>query len=152
MNSSPERIWFVLGGLCGLAAAVAAAGRDQVTKPGPGRMSQDVYVWQRSWNEQVLAAFRQRATNFSEVILLGAEVTWRDGQPKVIRVPIDWGALKGSGAAIGLALRIGPFAGPFDGEDERAKRLAALSSSLLTEASSTTRRKFVSIEVSEVVS
>ena len=135
MNGSPKRIWFVLLGLCGLAAAVAAGGLDPAAKPGPSRMSQDVYVWQRSWNEQVLAAVRARATNFSEVIVLGAEVTWQNGQPKVIRVPIDWDALKGSGAAIGLALRIGPFAGPFDGEDERAKWLAALSNSLLTEAS-----------------
>jgi len=135
MNGSPRSIWLVLGGVCGLAAAVAAGGADQAAKPGPSRMSQDVYVWQRSWNEQVLSAVRERATNFSEVVLLGAEVTWQGGRPNVIRIPIAWDALKGSGAAIGLALRIGPFAGPFDGEDERAKWLAALSKSLLTEAS-----------------
>jgi hypothetical protein len=107
----------------------------QAAKPGPSRISRDVYVWQRSWNKSVLAAVRQEAANFSAVVLLCAEVTWQDGQPKVIRVPIDWYAPQGAGAAIGLALRIGPFAGHFDGEDERARGLAALSSALVPQAS-----------------
>jgi hypothetical protein len=112
-----------------LCRAAAAA------EPGGNMMSQDVYVWQRSWTEQVVSAIQERATNFSEVVPLCAEVTWQSGQPKVIRVPVNWDALSHSGTPIGLALRIGPFPGPFDAADERAKWLAALAGSLVMEAS-----------------
>lgn len=98
-------------------------------------LTQDVYVWQRSWNEPVLEAVRERAPRFSKVVVLAAEVTWSGRQPRVVRVQTDWNALKQSGATVGLALRIGPVAGDFGNADGRAKALAELSRSLLDEAS-----------------
>ena len=126
--------WFLVCGCCALMVALAAGCTDQTSKPGANKMSRDVYVWQRSWNEQVVDAVRERATNFSTVVLLAAEVTWQSGQPKVIRVPINWDALPRTGTSIGLALRIGPFGGPFGSDDERAKWLATLARSLVAEA------------------
>jgi len=126
--------WVVACG-CGALIALTVPGcTDQTAKLSAGKMSQEVYVWQRSWNEQVLDAVRERATNFSGLLLLSAEVTWQGGRPKIARVPVAWDAIPPAGRPIGLALRVGPFAGPFDGADDRTKALAALASSLVAEA------------------
>jgi hypothetical protein len=132
MRAAPVLVF----GCCALVAAVVQGCRDQSAGSGAAGLSQEAYVWQRSWNAPVVAALAERGTNFPRVILLAAEVTWQSGQPKVIRVPITWEALPRSGPGIGLALRIGPFSGPFDVEDARAKGLAALASSLVAEATS----------------
>ena len=129
---SIKRPWVWLW--CSLAAAMIAGCTEQTTKRAAEKMSQDVYVWQRSWNEQVRDAVRERCTNFSMLVPLCAEVTWQGGEPRLTRVPIDWETLPRKGPAIGVALRIGPFGGPFDANDERAKWLASLASSLMAEA------------------
>jgi hypothetical protein len=101
-----------------------------------GPLPQDAYVWQRAWNEPVLAAVRQHAPQFAEVVALAAEVTWQKGEPNVFRVPLNYDALRSSGRPVGLALRIGPYAGPFAADDARARRLAGLAASLVAEAAS----------------
>ncbi|MBI3880351.1 MAG: DUF3142 domain-containing protein [Verrucomicrobia bacterium] len=101
-----------------------------------GALSTEAYVWQRVWNQPVRAAVAAHATNFAALIVLHAEVSWKDGQPRVVRVPLPWDGLKNSGARVGLALRIGPFNGPFAAGDARAKFLADLAASLLAEARS----------------
>ena len=94
----------------------------------------DVYVWQRAWNEPVREAVVRHATNFQTLVVLGAEVTWKDKLPQPTRVALDYAALRNSGRPIGLALRIGSSAGPFRSNDAAALALAALAKSLVHEA------------------
>jgi hypothetical protein len=94
--------------------------------------SNEAYVWQRVWNRPVQEAVAAHATNFTELIVLAAEVTWREKQPQVIRVPIDYAKMTNTN--IGLALRIGPFAGPFLPTDHTTTFLGELADSLVSEA------------------
>ncbi len=100
------------------------------------QMPNDVYVWQRAWNRPVLDALNQQSTNFQHVIALAAEVSWKDKQPRITRVPLDHAALRECGRPCGLAMRIGPSAGPFRSNDPTALKLAALANSLVEGARS----------------
>ena len=91
-------------------------------------------MWQRAWREPVRQALQRHGTNFSGIVALGAEVTWERGQARVANVPVDFEALRSAGRPIGLALRIGPFSGPFAVEDDRARWLAGLAAALVAEA------------------
>jgi hypothetical protein len=101
-----------------------------------GRLPQAAYVWQRAWTPAVRDAIATRGTNFSELVALGAEVAWQRGTPRAIRVPLDFAALRGTGRPVGIALRIGPFRGPFATDDEPARFLRQLAASMVSEASS----------------
>lgn len=99
-----------------------------------GPLPHDAYIWQRVWNEPVRDAIATHGTNFSELVALVAEVAWRRGTPQVVRVPIDFAALRASGRRAGIALRIGSLAGPFSADDERARLLRRVAASLIQEA------------------
>lgn len=98
------------------------------------RLSQDVYIWQRAWTDPLRDSLSQHATNFNTVVALAAEVTWKNREPQLTRVTLDCAALRGSERAIGLALRIGPSAGPFRSDDAVARTLVSWSKSLIAEA------------------
>ena len=98
-----------------------------------GAMSNDAYVWQRAWTESVSEAVAGSGTNFSELVPLTAEVSWRNRSPQVLRVALDPAALRRTGH-IGLALRIGSYGGPFNAEDSQTHFLAELAASLIAEA------------------
>jgi hypothetical protein len=76
----------------------------------------------------------QHATNFESVVVLAAEVTWRGGEPVVARVPLDYAALADAKTRAGLALRIGPWPGPFASNDPPAVFLTSLAGALVAEA------------------
>jgi hypothetical protein len=101
-----------------------------------GPLLHDVYVWQRDWNQPLRDALAQHGTNFHSVVALAAEVTWKNRQPQPVRVVLDYESLRKTGRPVGLALRIGPFAGPFRSNDAIALTFAALARSLLAEAAS----------------
>jgi len=105
-----------------VAAAVAAP------------LPHDVYVWQRAWNESVREAVANHATNFQSLVVLGAEVSWKDKQPQVTRVAVNYESLRAAGRPVGLALRIGPTAGPFRSNDAVSLALTSLAKSLIAEA------------------
>jgi hypothetical protein len=111
---------FLFALLCGTAAAAP--------------LPQDVYVWQRAWNESVREAVARHAPNFQSIVALGAEVTWKDREPRVTRVAVSYDSLRAAGRPVGLALRIGPSAGPFRSNDAVAVALNRLARSLITEA------------------
>jgi hypothetical protein len=92
----------------------------------------DAYVWQRAWNEPVREAVASHAADFSELVVLAAEITWQVRQPQVIRVPINWTEM--TNRNIGLALRIGPFTGPFRPADQNTTFLENLAGSLVSAA------------------
>ena len=99
-----------------------------------GRLPQDAYVWQRAWTPQVIEAITQRATNFTALVALQAEVTWKGGQPVVARVPMNFSVLRHTERKVGVALRIGTFAGPFEAADQRGRFVIQLAQSLVEEA------------------
>src|SRR5437879_5875343 len=78
-----------------------------------GPLRHEAYVWQRAWTEPVRNAVAQHATNFSALTLLKVEVSWKDRKPQVARVSPDYSTLAATHQPVGLALRIGPYAGPF---------------------------------------
>jgi hypothetical protein len=67
-------------------------------------------------------------------VYLSAEVTWKQKQPHLIRVPIDYDLLAQTKSPVGLALRIGPYPGPFASDDPAAHYLANLAVSIVEEA------------------
>lgn len=78
-----------------------------------GPLRHEAYVWQRAWTRPVREAVAQHGTNFAALALLKAEVSWKDKKPQVVRVPLDYFTLSNQHRPFGIALRIGPYAGPF---------------------------------------
>jgi hypothetical protein len=99
-----------------------------------GALTNEVYVWQRVWTEPVREAAMAHATNFSSLVVLAAEVTWRDKKPDVTQVAVDYPALAQTRTPVGLALRIGPYPGPFTTNDPTITFLTSLAGSLVAEA------------------
>ena len=116
---------------CLLAAAMP---QESLPPRASSALRHDVYIWQRQWSESVEAAVLARGTNFSELIPLVAEVRWEKGRPVIVRPSIPFPTLALTDRPVGLALRIGPFSGPFASDDERAHRLAELAASMVAEA------------------
>lgn len=114
-----------------LLLAVAACDRPP---RAAGPLPQDVYVWQRSWTTNVVAAIRQHATHFGSVTALAGEVSWPDGRPQLTRVALDYPALRASARPVGLALRVGTFPGPFGADDDPIRFLRATLRELVAES------------------
>lgn len=98
-----------------------------------GPLRQDVYVWQRAWTQPVRDAVAQRATNFAEIAVLKAEISWKDKQPQLTRVAVDYETLAKARRPVGIALRIGPYAGPFT-NDAIAGFITDTAGRIVTEA------------------
>jgi hypothetical protein len=104
------------------------------TPRASGPLPHEAYVWQRAWTEPMRDAVTQHATNFSELVVLAAEVTWNNKNPNVTHVGVDFPTLAKMQTPVGLALRIGPFSGPFADNDMTTTFLTELSASLIAEA------------------
>ena len=100
----------------------------------PPPLPHQVYVWQRAWTGPVREAVAQHATNFACLVALAAEVSWRSQQPALARVSLDYAALAEAKIPVGLALRIGPWPGPFSTNDPAATFLTSLAAALVEEA------------------
>jgi len=102
-----------------------------------GPLTQDTYVWQRVWTQALERAVdegpAQSGDRIREMVPLAAEVVFQNGHPSVIRPALSFTALK-TAPACGLALRIGPFPGPFAGDDANGKYLQALAYTLVSDA------------------
>ena len=125
-------IRFLYGILCGATTAPAAEGWGQ----SPSPLGQEVYVWQRVWRLPVRQAVVEYGGAFSNIIVLAAEISWNHNQAQTTRVPIDFGALASIERPVGLALRIGPYAGPFTTNDSFARTICSVASALVAEAAS----------------
>ncbi len=99
-----------------------------------GLMPHDAYIWQRAWTEAVEGAIAEHGTSFTELVVLNAEVSWKSGLPQLVRLPVEWVALRSPGRRIGIALRIGSYPGPFKADDAPGQFLTELASSLVAEA------------------
>lgn len=88
-----------------MASLPALAGESP--QPAGGPLVHEAYVWQRAWTEPVRDAISRRAVSFSGLTVLAAEVSWKDQQPQVVCIPLDYSVLTNTRCAVGLALRIG---------------------------------------------
>ena len=96
---------------------------------------QDVYVWQRAPSEELRSALRESRDAVDGFHPLAAELHWTtDGKAELFRTPLDYEALKTTGRAAGLVIRIGPFSGPFARDDETARLIADLARDRLAAA------------------
>jgi len=80
---------------------------------GTGPLPHEVYVWQRAWTQPVREAVSQYGSNFTEIAILAAEISWKDKQPQLFRARLNYDSLAQTRRPVGLALRIGPYSGPF---------------------------------------
>jgi hypothetical protein len=95
-------------------------------------LPQQIYIWQRRWGPAVQQGVGQAAPLASGFVALGAEVRFTRGEMNVVRVAIDYEALRAGGRPIGVALRIGACPGPC-ADDAIAQRLANLAAGLADE-------------------
>ena len=89
-----------------LLSLLASCGKPAQSTSAPRQWA---YVWQREWTPAVSAAIRQAAPKLDGLVVLGAEIAWKDGTPRVLRPPVDWAVLRETGKPIGIAMRIDPF-------------------------------------------
>src|ERR1041385_3502034 len=90
-----------------LMAAVAYATDPKETLP------HEAYIWQRAWNDSVVEAVTNHGAAFSNLVVLRSEIAWRNGTPDVIPARVNYSALAATHRPVGIALRIGGYAGPF---------------------------------------
>jgi len=121
-----------------LLVALAGLGITVILRSGAprlhGPLRQEVYVWQRVWTPPVREAVTHLATNFDQIVPLKAEISWNDKQPRLVRVALDYSALAKSSQQVGLALRVGPYAGPFTTNDLASRFVIETAEALVAEA------------------
>ena len=108
-------------------------------KPSPQAsipLTHEAYVWQRAWTQPVRDAVKQHAAQFGGLTVLNAEVSWKNRQPQVIRVPLDYSILTNAPCPVGLALRIGPCPASIATNETTRVFLADMAASLIAEANS----------------
>lgn len=106
--------------LCALLPAQRAAG-----------LTQEAFVWQRSWDTALVSSIQSAPTSLSRVVVLAAEAEWRERQLHLARVTPDYVALSRSRISVGLAVRIGAF--PL-ADTNAAARLSDFVAGALSEA------------------
>jgi Protein of unknown function (DUF3142) len=113
-----------------LALVTACARRETVSGPLP----QQIYVWQRVWNEHVEAAVTEAGKSAAGFAVLAAEIDLSEGEPKIFRPNLEYAALKLTGRPVSLTIRIDPFSGPFNENDRAAKAIVSLARDVVTAA------------------
>ena len=99
-----------------------------------GPLPQDVYVWQRVWTKEVDSVLPEAQAHFHELLPLAAEVSWKNNQPVVTQIAIDYPSLHEATHTIGLVLRINAYNGPFRSQDNATRELEDLGRTLITNA------------------
>ncbi len=99
-----------------------------------GPLLQRGYLWQRNWTPAVAAAYVEADEKMDGLVVLGAEIVWKNSIPQVIRASVPWQLLKNSTKPCSIALRIAPFPGPFQTGDASTRYIVESAQSLLAEA------------------
>lgn len=113
----------VAGGLVGWSLGGCRRGTDPKLARATGAFPQEGYVWQRVWTPQVRTGVAEARGKFSGLTVLAVEVDWRDQQPVVTRPKLDFPLLVSLGVPISLAMRIGPWPGPYEITDARTQQM-----------------------------
>lgn len=115
------------------ALALVLVACDHVPQLTNTPLPQQAYVWQRDWTPAVNAAVSRAAPHVNGLVVLGAQISWKQGKPRVFLPDIDWKALHEAETPIGIGLRIDPLQGSTMG-DEAVSRLIEVSRSLIAKA------------------
>jgi hypothetical protein len=99
-----------------------------------GPLRQDAYVWQRRWTDSHSKSLDQASGKIQTIVALAAEIEWKNGEPRAVRVNIPYDTLRGQNLAIGLALRIGPYGGPFDSNGPITTAICDLAQQIVKKA------------------
>ncbi|HWC59347.1 MAG TPA: DUF3142 domain-containing protein [Verrucomicrobiae bacterium] len=118
------------------AATFAVCFIAGAARSGAAALPQEAYVWQRAWNDSVTEAVTNHGAAFSNLVVLRAEIVWRNAKPEVIPVRLDYMALAAAHRPVGIALRIGGYAGPFAADDSITQFLGRLATNFIAEARS----------------
>src|SRR5262245_20619763 len=90
----------IVAALAGITIALTSR---QTRAPRADRtLPHDVYVWQRSWSPAVQEAVARRGPKFGQIVVLAAEVSWKNGEAKVARVRPDVDALRAANRPVGI--------------------------------------------------
>ena len=121
------------------AAAVAwigaGASLSSAENAGPSpRLRQEAYVWQRRWTPALRQALQDHAGALDGLVVLFSDIGFRDRRPRVVRAELDGEWLRASGCAVGMALRVGAWSGPFQTDTEPFLTLRGEVSSALAVA------------------
>src|ERR1051326_8346029 len=96
-------------GLCVLAFGCQ---RKQEPAPVSGPLPERGYLWQRDWTPAVNAALGQASDALDGVIVLGAEIEWREGSPQISYARIDWLHVHARTNVRSIAVRLAPLPKP----------------------------------------
>ncbi len=99
-----------------------------------GPLRQDAYVWQRRWTDSHVKSLDEASGKIHTIVALAAEIERQKGEPRAVRVSIPYDTLRSENVAIGLALRIGPYAGPFDSNGPITTAICDLAQHLVKKA------------------
>jgi hypothetical protein len=80
----------------------------------PRELAREVYVWQRAWNSAVRTSVAEKGEQFEKVVVLAAEVSWKESRLEWVSVPVDFTLLKRGPFAAGMAIRINKIPLPLD--------------------------------------
>lgn len=130
------RIWRLTrhgGVFLGVAACFLAACTQS---PPPQPLPQHIYIWNRDWNESVHEGVRSASGEVTAAVVLAAQVQFEAGKPISFDVPVRWDWLKEAGMAVGAAIRIGVYSGPFDPDSPATQTVLAACHQAVESASS----------------
>ncbi len=111
---------------------LAACHRQPAAVSGP--ITQRGYLWQRDWTPAVGDAASEADRRLDGLVLLGAEIVWENGKPRVIAANIPWAAVRALKKPCAIGLRIAPFTGTFARDDANVRAIVAEAKSLLADA------------------
>lgn len=130
------RRWILAGlALTAIALAVWAFCASYLGTSAPPPLTQQVYIWQRAWTGSLQQAVSESADMFDGLIVLGAEITFTpSGVPQIIRPPLRFDKLSESQEKVSVAIRIGPYRGPFLRQGPLPRMMANLAAATMVEA------------------
>ena len=128
--------WGNLVAKSAVVIAVFFAACNQTPPAISGPLPQRGYLWQCDWSPAVNSAVLEAQRRTDGVILLGAEISWTAGTPKVVRTNINWQTLESSGRSCSIALRIAPYPGALPSDDTTAQFIGGEAKSLVDIAAS----------------
>ncbi len=110
-------------------------------KRATGQFPQEVYVWQRNWNQAVLESIELHNQSFARLAILAAEVSWDKGRPITTMMKFNYwdlyyarGYWREQSKSVSLVIRIGNYNGLFSASDERTAHLVKLVDTIMAEA------------------
>jgi hypothetical protein len=109
-----------------------ACGRVAKTRSDP--LPHDVYVWQRTWTQDVKAGLLAGQSSMQRYVVFAGELTLTEKPARMVKPAIDYDALAKLGKPIGLAIRVDPFPGPFAADDVMTRTITTFVRERIAEA------------------